>query len=60
MDLRTPGERDQCTPVNRHTTRGFPWVMDFLLFLAGLGGRIIYIPWLDRFAAEAESSVKIK
>ena len=39
-NLRAPGVRDQTTPVNRYTTRGFSWVMDFRLILVGLGGRI--------------------
>ena len=34
MHLRVPGLGDQSTPVNRYTTGGFPWVLDFLWFLA--------------------------
>ena len=39
-----PGERNQITPVNRYTTGGFRWVLDFGLILVEYGFDMIYIP----------------
>ena len=41
-----PGERNQITPVNRYTTGGFRWVLDFGLILTGYVFEIIYMSLL--------------